>query len=100
MNGEMTAKLAYLQHGRKRRKVSHRNSDSVRPSRRDSATIHRPSSPLGLSTIPLPTHDEPDSFEDIIEPLFPDLMEAAAIAQVEQIKYDETVSTNLNARTL
>lgn len=40
-----------------------------------------------------------EHFDDIIEPLLPELMEAAAVAQVADIKYDETVSITPSAMT-
>ena len=35
--------------------------------------------------------EEPTTFEQFIEPLLPDLIEASAIAQVQRIKNDENV---------
>lgn len=41
-----------------------------------------------------------DDFESLIEPLWPELMDAAAIAQVERIRYDGNVSNVLTSDAL
>lgn len=49
-----------------------------------------------LKTLALNADGEDRPFDDVMEALLPDLLDAAANAQVEQIKHDETVGLNLS----
>ncbi len=74
-----------IQHRRKRRKLSrnaHTTKTSTGPSPEPSEAAFSPFDKLINSL-----GEESDSFEQFIEPLMPELLEAAAIAQVEKLEY-------------
>ena len=79
------------QQARKRRKISQKlgQPDGIKSSRREQAA--RSSGIESIGQLPLAANGVDKPFDDILEKLLPELLDAAAVAQVEHIAHDETV---------